>query len=68
MAQLSVLESRCWLPRGVSSLINDSWVGGPDGFVNELKSQPSEPDDRADEFSQMIICNDPQLNIDLMRA
>jgi hypothetical protein len=68
MAQLPVLENRVWLPLDSSALITSDWVGSPTGFVSELAAQPKEPDDRADEFSQMIICNDPQLGIDLLNV
>lgn len=67
MAQLPVLENRVWLPRDSDGLVTCDWVEGPLGFVSELKSQPTEPDDRADEFSQMIICNDPNLGIDCLK-
>lgn len=63
MAQLAVAEGRVWLPADADKNVTCHWV--PD-FVAELKSQPNTPDDRADEISQMIICNDPQLGIDLL--
>jgi hypothetical protein len=63
MAQLAVMENRVWLPADSNEHVTDHWVSG---FVSELASQPSSPDDRADEISQMIICNDPQLGIELL--
>ena len=69
MAQLAVLEGRCWLPLDSDGLVTHGWVRGIDGdqgFVRELAAQPKEPDDRADEFSQFIICNDPHLGIELL--
>ena len=67
MAQLPLAAGQCWLPSDSNGLVTSDWVGGELGFVRELSRQPSSPDDRADEFSQMIICNDPSLGIDLLR-
>ncbi len=66
MAQLPVMENRVWLPMDSDGLVTNDWVGGPQGFVSELASLPKEPDDRGDEFSQMVICNDPNLGIGLL--
>lgn len=68
MAQLPVLENRCWLPLDSDGLVTNDWVDGPQGFVSELQGQPKTPDDRADEFAQMIICNDPNLGIGLLKV
>lgn len=65
-----VREQRVWLPSESFGPVTADWAKGDKGFVDELEAQQPvhEPNDRADEFAQMIICRDPGLGPEMLGA